>query len=84
MYNEKSIKTNDLNLGWITQTIRYTPGHNVMDTTYTETPPSLFPVRKLKRFATRNGGWKGNSFVGDSTLYKTLQNRFNTAWNLAK
>lgn len=72
------------NKGYIKRDINYSPNNNVIDTIYSEVPPSYLPVKRLTRAAGRYGTWNNNKFLGDSVEYKTLQRRFNTAWNLAK
>jgi len=52
------------NQGSIVRKINYRMGIP-SDTTYIETPPSLFPVKKVSRSATRYSDWKNNMYAGN-------------------
>lgn len=67
------------NQGSIVRKINYRMGIPV-DTTYIETPPSLLPVKKTARVATRYSDWKNNMYAGNQKdLYNTLKNRWEKA-----
>lgn len=67
------------NQGSIVRKINYRMGIPV-DTTYIETPPSLLPVKKVSRMATRYSNQKDNAYAGNQRqLYNTLSNRYKTA-----
>ena len=72
------------NQGSIVRKINYRMGIPV-DTTYIETPPSLLPVKKVSRMATRYSNQKDNAYVGNlRQLYETLSNRFKTAMEVMR
>lgn len=72
------------NQGSIVRKINYRMGIPV-DTTYIETPPSLLPVKKVSRMATRYSNQKDNAYAGNqSQLYKTLSNRYKTAMEVMR
>jgi len=60
--------------GEIKRNVFYT-GNTPMDTTYTEVPNAIFPVKRKRRYA---------SSENKTPEYEILKRRFNTAWNLAK
>ena len=62
------------NQGGIKRTVFYT-GNTPTDTTYTEIPNAIFPVKRKMRYA---------SSENKTPEYETLKRRFNTAWNIAK
>jgi hypothetical protein len=62
------------NQGEIKRTIFYT-GNTPIDTTYSEIPEAIFPVKRKMRYA---------SSENKTPEYGTLKRRFNTAWNIAK
>lgn len=67
------------NQGSIVRKINYRMGIPT-DTTYIETPPSLLPVKKISRKATRYSNQKDNAYAGNQRqLYNTLSNRYKTA-----
>ena len=72
------------NQGSIVRKINYRMGIPT-DTTYIETPPSLLPVKKVSRKATRYSNQKDNAYVGNlRQLYETLSNRFKTAMEVMR
>lgn len=72
------------NQGSIVRKINYVMGVP-SDTTFIETPPSLLPVQKVSRMATRYSNQKDNAYVGNQKdLYDTLKRRWETAYQVMR
>lgn len=64
--------------GTIKREIHYIMGSPI-DTIFTETPPALFPIKRVSRSAQRFGPWKNNEYVGNRNEYVKLQERWSKA-----
>ena len=64
--------------GTIQREIHYIMGSPI-DTIFTETPPSVLPVKRVSRSAQRFGPWKNNEYVGNKNEYEKLKERWGKA-----
>lgn len=64
--------------GTIKREIHYIMGSPI-DTIFTETPPALFPIKRISRSAQRFGPWKNNEYADNRNEYEKLKERWGKA-----